>query len=71
MPTFEWKFGYEYDKAVFLQCGYGGCHTGDGIMSRIGRTGKCGPFSQLFHFQCDIHTVVFLFDTHRDVAWSH
>ena len=39
----------------YVQCGSGGCNTGNGIMGWVGCTGYCSPFGPLFHFLCDIH----------------
>ena len=38
---------------LLLQCGYGRCHTGNGITGEICCTGR--PFSPLFRFLCYIH----------------
>ena len=38
-----------------LQCGYGGCNTGNGTMGWVGCTGYCSPFGPSFHFLCGIH----------------
>ena len=40
-----------------VQGGYGGCCTGNGKMGEMGRTGLCGQFCPLFHFQCNIHLI--------------